>query len=49
MSLRIGSKKIRKNGNGNVFQNLMKTVADFFGKKLLIFLKTKLAQKSCPI
>ena len=29
---------MRKNGNGNVFQNLMKTVADLFGKKLQIFL-----------
>ena len=29
---RIWSKKIRKNGNGNVFQKLIKTVDNIFGK-----------------
>ena len=29
----IGSKKMRKDGNGSVFQNLMTTVANLFGKK----------------
>ena len=42
MKIRIGSKKIRKKGNGNAFQNLMKSVADLFGKKIQIFFLTKL-------
>ena len=33
MQNRIGSKKIRKDGNGNFFQNLIRTVANLFGKK----------------
>ena len=35
MRKRIGSKKIGKSGNGNVFQNLMKIVVNFFGKKII--------------
>ena len=34
MLFKIGSSKIRKNGNGKFFQNLMKTVANHFGKKI---------------
>ena len=40
--------KIRKNGNGNVFQNLTKTVTIFFGKNPDFFF-TKLTQKLCLI
>ena len=32
---------MRKNGNGNVFQNLIKTVDNLFGKKSIIYLKKK--------
>ena len=33
----IGNKKIRKSGNGNVFQKLIKIVVNLFGKKILLF------------
>ena len=38
MLLGIRSKKIRKNGKGNVFQSLMKTVANLFEEKKCRFL-----------
>ena len=38
----IESKKIRKAGNGNVFKNLIKTVAILFGKLSEIFTESAL-------
>ena len=48
MRKRIGNKKIRKSGNGNVFQNLIKIVVNLFGKKVLLFFMHQ-TQKSCLV
>ena len=37
MRKRKGSKKLGKSGNGNVFQNLMKIVVNFFEEKYYKF------------
>ena len=34
---RIGNKKVRKSGNGNIFQNLIKIVVNLFGQFFLTF------------
>ena len=34
---RIGNKKIRKSGNGNVFQNLIKIIVNLIGEKNITF------------
>ena len=49
MQKRIGSKKLRKVGNGNVFQNLIQIVVNIFEKKSYILFFTQLTQKSCLI
>ena len=49
MRKRIGSKKIGKSGNGNVFQNLMKIVVNFVGKKIIKKKFTQQTQKSCLV
>ena len=50
MRKRIGNKKIRKSGNGNVFQNLIKIGVNIFEKfKKNTKNSTQLTHKSCLI
>ena len=49
MRKRIGSKKIGRSGNGNVFQNFKKIVVNFFEKKKEEKKITQQTQKSCLV